>query len=483
MCSMYTQLQSLVQPGTFVGGSWDPIDDSFDVLDPARAQVITSVAAGTPEDIDRAVQAAWEAFPSWRKVSAYERGATLRRIGAMLLDRLEPLAELVSIDSGKPISQARGDVRNSAKHFEFYGGVTDKVGGRELPLDTDHLTYTRWEPRGVTAHITPWNNPISIPCRSIAAALAMGNTVVVKPSEMAPLGVIALARILEESDLPPGAFNVVTGPGSTAGAALAAHPGIRSVTFTGSVETGAEVMKAAAPNITPVSLELGGKAPQLVFDDADVDAALGGCAFGIVRNAGQSCIAGTRIYVHDPIYSMFVERLGELLRSTVIGAGTDDPDMGPLISERQRSRVIAAVESSTGELICGGGIPALDGDLADGFFIEPTLIAEPEHGDPVSTRELFAPVATIEPFSDQDEAIERANDTPFGLSGGLWTRDLSTAHRVANALEVGSVSVNAYPVRYYHGPHGGYKQSGIGREQGMEALAHYVEIKKVGIRL
>lgn len=474
---------SLAARGAFVGGAWQETAATVGDVDPARDETLAEVARCGAVEVDSAVEAARAAADEWRGVSALDRGRTLNELADLIEQRSEEVAWLVSLDSGKPLSQARGDVRNSVRHFRFYAGAVDKVGGREIPLDDDHVTFTRWEPRGVTAHITPWNNPISIPARSIAAALAMGNAVVVKPSELAPLPVLALAELFFGGPLPDGVFNVVPGLGHEAGAALAGHPRVDSVTFTGSVATGAAVMEAASRNITPVSLELGGKAPQVVFADADMTAAVAGCRFGIVRNAGQSCIAGTRIYVQEQAYEEFLDRLAKELEAVTVGAGTDDPDMGPLITRAQLERIERIIDGVRGKVVVGGVRPDLPPDLAKGFFLRPTLVANVDPGETVAAEELFAPVATIAPFTDEEEALVLANRGEYGLSAGVWTGNLGRAHRVANGIRAGSISVNAYPIRYYHGPHGGYKKSGIGREQGLEALEHYVEIKKVGIRI
>lgn len=467
-----------------VDGQWLTSSGTFETRDPARDHVIATVSSTPPELVDRAVASAREAFEAWRAVPPVDRGEILMAIAQALTGRSEEIARLISLDSGKPIAQARRDVQSAARHFIFYAGAVDKFGGRELPLDTDHVTYTRWEPRGVTGHITPWNSPLSIPCRSIAAALAMGNSVVVKPSELAPLPVLALAELFDEADrVPPGVFNVIPGLGATTGAALASHPDIDSLTFTGSVSTGAAVMKAAAETITPVSLELGGKAPQLVLDDADLDKAAAGCVFGIIRNAGQSCLAGSRILVHASRYESFVDALVSRFQEIQIGPGIEDPDMGPLISKDKRDQILRQLESVEGTVKTGGGIPDVAPEYADGYFIEPTIVTDIDPEDPVAAEELFAPVMSVQTFESLDDALDRANDTSYGLSAGVWTSNLSKAHHAANELRVGSVSINEYPVRFYNGPHGGYKQSGIGREQGIEALLNYIEIKKIGIRL
>lgn len=469
--------------GMFIGGRWRDKSKTHPIVDPSRNARIAQIAESDESDVDDAVQAAGSAFAEYRRIPPFQRGQILHNIARILMSATEELAELISIDAGKPLRQARRDVLSAAQHFMFFGGAVDKVGGRELPLDDDHVAFTRWEPRGVTGHITPWNSPLAIPARSIAAALAMGNTVVVKPSELAPLAVLALARIVEESDLPRGVLNVVPGLGPVAGSALAGHQGVACITFTGSVSTGSAVMAAAATNVTDVSLELGGKAAQVVFADASIDEALAGCVFGIVRNAGQSCLAGSRVLVEESLYEAFTSRLVDRLSSIDIGPGLEDPDMGPLISEHHMERVLGVLSATSGTVLCGGGRRHLAEPWSEGFFVEPAVVVDVDSEDELASRELFGPALTVTPFGDEAEAVRRANDTMYGLSAGVWTRDLGRAHRVANELRVGSVSVNEYPVRFYNGPHGGYKRSGIGREQGLEALRHYVEIKKIGIRV
>jgi acyl-CoA reductase-like NAD-dependent aldehyde dehydrogenase len=397
----------------------------------------------------------------------------------------EELAVLETLNNGKPLREARDDVVKSAEAFEFYAGLADKLFGSTIPISPQYLSYTLREPMGVTAHISPWNYPLRLSVRSVAPALAAGNTVVLKPAEETPLTAIRLARVLSEAGLPDGVFNVVPGTGPEAGASLVDHPLVRHISFTGSVETGVHVMQRAARRVVPLTLELGGKSPNIVLADADIDLALTGAIQAIFTNAGQVCCAGSRLLLEDTIYQQFVEQLIERARRLRLGPGLDDPDMGPLISEAHRQRVLSYVALGEKEgctVLLGGQAPQHPA-CRSGYFVEPTLLAGVPNSARVAQEEIFGPVLTIFRFRTEEEAIQLANDSPYGLVAGVWTSNLSRAHTLAARLQAGQVYINDFFSGSVASPFGGYKQSGFGRERGVEALHHYTQVKSVCVRL
>ena len=399
--------------------------------------------------------------------------------------RAEELATLESRDNGKPLRQARTDVQVAARYFEFYGGVADKIMGHTIPMAPGIVDFTLKEPIGVSAQIVPWNYPIQIGSRGVAPALAAGCAVVVKPSSEAPMTALRLGEIGLACGLPPGALNVVPGIGSEAGVALASHPGINQLTFTGSVEVGVAVAKMAAENVVPVVMELGGKSPNVVFADADMDLAVAGVAKAIFQNAGQTCSAGSRLLVERNAHDAFVDRLVAHTRSMKLGAGVDDPDMGPIISKRQLETIeqYVAVGQQEGARVAAGGRRPAGPALPGGFYYEPTLLTGVTRGMRVAQEEIFGPVLAILPFDTIEEAVAIANDSEYGLVAGVWTRDINKAMALVTRIKSGQVFVNTYGAGGgVEMPFGGYKKSGYGREKSLEALASYTQTKNVCIK-
>jgi acyl-CoA reductase-like NAD-dependent aldehyde dehydrogenase len=458
-----------------------------DSYDPSTGGVLAQLARAAQPDVDRAVRAARVALDSaaWGGLAPAERGRILHRIALAIRARAEELSVLESRDTGKPLRQGRADVQVAARYFEFYAGVADKVLGAAIPLPAGFLDYTIREPIGVSAQIVPWNYPIQIGCRGIAPALAVGCAVVVKPSCEASLNLLRVAQIALECGLPPGALNVITGTGAEAGVALASHPDINQLTFTGSVEVGVAVARMAAGNVVPVVMELGGKSPNIVFADADLDVAAQGVANAIFQNAGQTCSAGSRLLVERSAHGALLDRLVARTKAMRLGPGVDDPDMGPIISQRQLETIdqYVAIGRQEGARVAAGGRRSDDPRLSAGYFYEPTLLTGVVAGMRVAQEEIFGPVLSIITFDDEEEAIRIANDSEYGLVAGVWTRDLHKAHAVAARLQSGQVFVNTYGAAGgVELPFGGYKKSGYGREKGLEAIASYTQVKNVCIK-
>ena len=457
----------------------------FETIDPATAAPLASVARGGADDVDAAVEAARAALTGWRRWRPADRGRLLTAIGAAILRNRDELAMLESRDTGKPLAQASADVEAASRYFEFYAGLVDKILGTTIPLGDDFVDYTLREPLGVSAQIVPWNYPLQIGTRGIAPALAAGNTVVVKPASEAPLSLGRIAQFALDEGLPVGALNVVTGPGSEAGAALAGHPGINQLTFTGSVDVGVGVMTAAAKNVVPVVLELGGKSPNIVFADADLDAALPVILRSILQNAGQTCSAGSRLIVHESVADEVLTRLAERMRAVKIGRGLENPDLGPLISQYQVDHVHGLVTGAVdeGAEVIAGGAASPEAEELGGFFYQPTLLAVSPTTS-IAREEVFGPVLAALTFSDDDEAIALANDTEFGLVTGVWSRDVTRAHVVAREIQAGQIFVNGYGAGGgVEIPFGGYRKSGFGREKGVEGINSYLQTKNVCVRL
>ncbi|GHJ25651.1 aldehyde dehydrogenase family protein [Streptomyces hygroscopicus subsp. hygroscopicus] len=457
----------------------------MDSIDPATGEVLAHVQRADQAIVDEAVASSERAVPAWRDADGAERGRAMVRLADLIMQNMDLLAYLESVDNGKPLREAQGDVRLAAGYYAYYGGVADKIHGETVPLGPGFHSYTRVEPYGVTAHIVPWNAALQQTARGVAPAIAGGNTAVVKPAEDTSMAVVEFARLAIEAGIPPGVVNVVTGLGDEAGARLVQHPGVRRIAFTGSVPTGQSVLRASATHLSPVTLELGGKSPNIVFADADLDAAAVGSLAAINFNAGQVCMAGSRLLVHSSVHDEFVERLAALDRQVGLGRGLDNPDMGPITTEKQYRKILDYLEigrAEGAEAVVGGGAAHVDG-LESGRFVQPTVFVNVRNDMRIAKEEIFGPVLSVIPFDDEDEAVSIANDTPYGLTAGLWTTDLSRAHRVAARIDAGQVSVNNYFAGGIRTPFGGYKMSGFGREKGPDAVYHYLQTKTVSIQL
>ena len=460
---------------------------TFDVFDPSSGETLATVAKATRADVDRAVVSAQQAMDSkaWGGIVPAERGRIMNRIAAALRDRAEDLAKLESLDNGKPLRQARTDVQVAARYFEFFAGIADKIMGHTIPLGPGFLDYTVREPIGVSAQIVPWNYPIQIGARGVAPALAAGCAVVLKPSSEAPMTALRLGEIALECGLPPGALNVIPGTGSEAGVALASHTDINQLTFTGSVDVGIGVARMAADNVVPVVMELGGKSPNIVFADADLDLAAAGVANAIFQNAGQTCSAGSRLLVERKAHDELVERLAARAKSMRIGPGVSDPDMGPIISKRQLETVERYVRVGTkeGARVAAGGARPTDTSLGGGYYFQPTLLDRVTPDMRVAQEEIFGPVLAMIEFDDLEQAAEIANRSQYGLVSGIWTRDINKAMSLAARIKAGQVYVNTYGAGGgVELPFGGYKKSGYGREKGLESLASYTQVKNVCVK-
>jgi aldehyde dehydrogenase (NAD+) len=449
------------------------------VEDPSTGAVMAVTADCGPAEVDAAVRAATEASRSWRLVAVPERARLLRRLSALIGRDLESLGALESQQTGKPLRQGRRDAEITVRYFDFYASAVETLYGSAFSLDENTTVQTRFEPHGVTAHIIPWNYPLQILGRSIAPALAMGNCTVLKPAEEAPLTALKIAELALEAGFPPGALNVVPGYGESAGAALTAHPAIGHISFTGSVEVGRLISHAAAEHLIPVTMELGGKSPNIVFADANLDRAVPVIVNSILQNAGQTCSAGSRLLIQEAVHDDVVKRISEAFASTEIGPALDDPALGPLISGPQRDRVGSFLTAAgRGGRIARGGEPLSGGRYGNGYFFEPTLVDEVEPGTVIFTEEVFGPVLAVTRFSDIDEAIALANATDYGLIAGVWTSDVSTAQRMIRDVVSGQVFVNTYGASGgVELPFGGFKQSGYGREKGAEGLRGFAQLK------
>ncbi|MGY8526207.1 aldehyde dehydrogenase family protein [Paracidovorax citrulli] len=455
------------------------------VFDPSTGQPFAEIARGNATDINAAVHAARQAADgAWGETSPMERGRTLMRLATLLAEQEDTLAELEARDTGKPLRQARADARAIARYFEFYAGAADKLHGETIPYQPGYTVLTLREPHGVTGHIIPWNYPLQIFGRSVAAALAVGNACVVKPAEDACLSLLKVAELAEEAGLPTGTLNLVTGYGHEAGAALARHPGIDHLSFTGSPETGKLVAQLAAENHVPVTLELGGKSPQIVFADADLDALVPVIVNGIVQNAGQTCSAGSRVLVERSLYDTLLDRLATVFEALRVGPSDQEVDCGPLISRKQQQRVWDFVSDAqhAGIAVMAQGQIVADAPET-GYYQVPMLLRDvpPQHR--LAQEEVFGPLLAAMPFDSEDEAIAMANGTPYGLVAGIWTRDGGRQLRMARKVRAGQIFINNYGAAGgVELPFGGSGRSGHGREKGFEALYGFTTLKTIAIQ-
>lgn len=483
--------------GLLIAGRWQPgrSGRTMTSLNPATGRPLATLAVADEADVDAAVAAARSALadPAWRDISPLQRGELLHRLADLVEEHGDELALIESLDNGKPVLVARAvDVGTTAKLFRYFAGWPSKFEGSTIPISPRGglriLNYTVHEPIGVVGAIVPWNFPMSMAAWKLAPALAMGNAVVLKPAEQTSLSTLRLAELIEQAGFPRGVVNVVTGLGSVVGAAIAAHPGVDKIAFTGSTEVGRLVTTAALGNMKKVSLELGGKSPHIVLPDADPAAVAQAACDGIFFNQGQTCTAGSRLYVHADIYDEVMSELIDRARGIVVGPGHDPAtQMGPLVSAQQHSTVASYIESGLSdgaELAVGGSRPAGLGEgYTGGYFLEPTVLAETTHAMRVVREEIFGPVLVAMRWTEVGELIDKANDSPYGLSAGLWTNDLTQAHRIAAAIKAGTVWINCYNLTDPASPFGGYKQSGWGREMGRAVLEQYTETKSVWVNL
>ena len=472
-----------------INGKWveSASGKTFPTYDPSTGEVLAKVAEGDREDIDRAVKAARAAFDSgpWRRLTSSERGRVIWKLADLMEQHLQEFAELETLDNGKPLKVAKAaDVPLAVDLFRYMAGWATKIEGNTIPISVPYapgakyLAYTLREPVGVVGQIIPWNFPLLMAAWKLGPALAAGCTVVIKPAEQTPLSCLLLGELVQEAGIPDGVVNIVPGYGETAGAALAAHPDVDKVAFTGSTEVGRLILQAAAGNLKKVSLELGGKSPNVVFGDVDLDAAIAGSASAIFFNHGQCCCAGSRLYVENSIFDKVVEGVSAKADKIRVGPGMDkSTDMGPLVSEEQLNRVCGYLESgfSEGAKAVAGG--KRHGDK--GYFVKPTVLVNTRDDMKVVQEEIFGPVVTAIPFKDTSEMIAKANDSVYGLAAGIWTRDIQKAHRMAAELRAGTVWINCYNIFDAALPFGGYKQSGWGREMGHDVLELYTEVKAV----
>jgi aldehyde dehydrogenase (NAD+) len=485
-----TPTQATVVPSVtrlLINNRWVPSESgkTFPTINPSTGEEICQVAEADAADVDKAVTAARAAFEGpWRKFRASERGRLLHRLADLIEKNADELARLETVDNGKPISVAKAvDVPKTVACYRYFAGWADKVQGKTIPIDGDFFCYTRHEPIGVVGQIIPWNYPMLMQSWKLAPALATGNTVVMKPAEQTPLSALRIGELIVEAGFPEGVVNLLPGFGPTAGAAIARHMDVDKVAFTGSTEVGRLIMEAAAKsNLKRITLELGGKSPNIIFADTDLDEAVEGAHMGVFVNQGQSCCAGSRVFVEEKIYQQFVEKSVARARKRRVGDPLDPTtEQGPQVDQSQFDSVMGYIESgrNDGATLACGGEPVGN----RGYFIQPTVFADVQDEMKIAREEIFGPVMSVIVFKDVDEVIARANRTNYGLAAGVWTRDIKKAHAVANAMRAGTVWVNCYHVLDTRAPFGGFKQSGIGRELGEYGLQEYTEVKTVTVKL
>jgi betaine-aldehyde dehydrogenase len=475
----------------FIDGQWVDAESgkTFETPNPATGQTLAEVAEADKADIDKAVNAARRAFEGkWSRMSARDRGRLIYKLSQLIEQNSKELAALETADNGKPIRESQYvDLPQTVENFEYFAGYATKIEGETIPVPGQMFNYTLREPIGVCGQIIPWNFPLLMAAWKLAPALAAGNTIVLKPAEQTPVTAMELGKLIQEAGFPDGVVNIVPGYGETAGAALASHPGIDKIAFTGSTEVGKLIAHAAADNLTKVSLELGGKAPNIVFADANLDQAVNGAMMGIFFNQGQVCCAGSRLFLAEEIKDEFLDRFKEKAQKVKVGDPMDTgTQMGPQVSEVQLNRIkdyvdIAREEGAT--VLTGGCPPALEGDFQKGFFFQPTIFSEVKNQMRVAQEEIFGPVTSVITFKDENELIKQANATIYGLSAGIWTRDIVRAHRFAKEIHAGTIWINTFNMFNAASPFGGFKQSGYGREMGKHALELYTQVKSVWVDL
>jgi acyl-CoA reductase-like NAD-dependent aldehyde dehydrogenase len=469
--------------GQFVGSA---SGETLPTLNPHDNSVIAEVSMAGIEDVNRAVDAATKAFPKWSRMPAADRGRILLKLADLIEANAEELARLESLDTGHPIRDCRFlDVPRTAACYRYFGGMADKFQGETIPVEAGFLNYTLREPVGVVGQVVPWNFPLMFTSWKMAPALAAGNTIVMKPAEITPLSSLKIVELMAMAGMPEGVVNMVPGLGAVAGQAIAEHPGIAKIAFTGSTATGKRIVQASAGNLKKVQLELGGKGPNIVFEDANLVAAVNGAAWAIFHNQGQACIAGSRLVLHEKIADAFLDKFLPLATSIRLGNPLDDKtEMGPLTSQQHRDRVIAYVDvakSEGGEVLAGGKSPG--GELAKGCYVEPTVVRAKSWKDRVAQEEVFGPFVTVLTFKDDAEALQIANGTDYGLGSGLWTQHLQRAHKFARDLHAGMVWINSYKRVNPGSPFGGVGQSGYGREMGFDAMREYTQVKSVWVNV
>jgi acyl-CoA reductase-like NAD-dependent aldehyde dehydrogenase len=498
---MVTLPEVALKPGTvefldkpkklFIGGEWvdAATGELFDTINPATGRTLAQVSAAGVEDVTRAVEVARKALESdaWAKMSGSERGNLLWKIADLIEKYTDELAELETLDNGKPVkTSSRVDVPQAVRHFRYYAGWASKLEGSTIPVSfPNQLVYTVREPMGVVGLIIPWNFPLLMSAWKLAPALASGNACILKPAEQTPLTALRLGEIMAQAGVPAGVVNILTGYGVPTGAAMTAHMGIDKVAFTGSTEVGRKIMEAAATsNLKRVSLELGGKSPNVVFADADMSKAIKGATWAVFSTSGQECVAGSRLFVEHSVYDQVVEGLAAESQKIRVGNGFTNVHLGPLVSQEQLERVRGFIQNGRddgAEIVSGG--ERLGGDLAEGYFMPPTVVAHADDSLPIVREEIFGPVVTVTPFDDWEELTARANSTRYGLAAGVWTQDISRAHRFAQAVKAGTVWINQYGLIDAAAPFGGYKESGFGREMGKDALELYTQVKTIWVNL